>query len=395
MPKRNLKIVILQILTAVILTAVLFIPAKKTMANSVALTIIAGSKTYTFCDAEIGNYNGNFYLKNAKEIVDGIYLDTVIRPQNATLIFNKNMENPFMITKEKNGSMVDKLKLLSDVYSALNQSENELDFLGENSRSSTLKQDKVVKAKFIEVKPKIKAEELQKTVSLRAEFSTEYPYSNSERKHNILLATNMINGYILNPYEEFSFNKIVGLRTTENGYKTAKVILNGEYVDGVGGGVCQVSTTLYNSALLAGMKITEQNSHSLLVQYVEPSFDAMVNSYTSDLRFVNTTNSPVYIVGEANGTSLTFKIYGVEQLEKYQRVSVVMEDVLPESPLIVNDETLLKGQSVVKVSEKKGAKSQGYLITYVNGERVKTELIRKDYYNALRGVILTAQDCTA
>lgn len=95
--------------------------------------------------------------------------------------------------------------------------------------------------------------------------------------HNIALAAEKINGCILADGEEFSFNGRVGARTESNGFLSAPIILEGDFVEGVGGGVCQASTTVYNAALLAGMEITEQHPHSLRVGYVEPSFDAMVS----------------------------------------------------------------------------------------------------------------------
>lgn len=101
--------------------------------------------------------------------------------------------------------------------------------------------------------------------------------------------------------EEFSFNAAVGERTEERGYSTAKVIENGKFVEGVGGGVCQVSSTVYNCALLSGLTVTERHRHSLAVSYVEPSFDAMVSYSYADLRFYNDTGKSVFIVADADG----------------------------------------------------------------------------------------------
>ena len=116
-----------------------------------------------------------------------------------------------------------------------------------------------------------------KKIVLRAEFSTNYSSSTDARKFNVALASKTLDNTLVDINGEFSFNYTVGERTERRGYKKAKIIVGGEFVDGVGGGVCQVSTTLYNAVLLAGLKIIECHPHSLPVSYVAPSFDAMVN----------------------------------------------------------------------------------------------------------------------
>ena len=134
-----------------------------------------------------------------------------------------------------------------------------------------------------------------KDVTLRSSFYTSFPASSPERKYNIKLASSAIDKTLVDVGAEFSFNQTVGFRTIENGYKIARIIMNGKFEKGVGGGVCQVSSTLYNAILLSGLKITEYHPHSLPVSYVAPSFDAMVNSGSADLRFINNTNNPIII----------------------------------------------------------------------------------------------------
>ena len=136
-----------------------------------------------------------------------------------------------------------------------------------------------------------------------AKFSTYYGDSSENRKHNVALAAKAIDGFVLPPEEEFSFNDTVGARTEERGYRTAYIISEGNFVEGVGGGVCQVSGTLYNCALLADLAVTCVHPHSLPVSYVAPSFDAMVSS-ASDLRFANTLSAPVTIRMIADGKYL-------------------------------------------------------------------------------------------
>ena len=229
-----------------------------------------------------------------------------------------------------------------------------------------------------------------KSIELRSQFYTSYSSSTSERKHNIKLASKSINNTFVDVGGEFSFNITVGERTTKRGYKTAKIISNGNFVDGVGGGVCQVSTTLYNAVLLAGLKIIEYHPHSLSVSYVAPSFDAMVSS-ASDFKFINNTHNPIIIKSYADDSSIKISIYGEKMQEKYLRRSVVTEIIKPpENQIIyVSDKEypeLLVGQSLVIQNAKNGLRSEGILIKIVNGKIVGSKTIRKDRYKAIQGV---------
>ena len=227
---------------------------------------------------------------------------------------------------------------------------------------------------------------------LRAQFSTDYGKSSEERKHNICLAAKSLNNALIDVGGEFSFNRRVGARTEKKGYKTAKIIVNGEFTEGVGGGVCQVSTTLYNAALLAGLKITEAHAHSLAVSYVKPSFDAMVNSGSADLRFVNKTHNPVIINAFADGKTLTVKIYGEPMREKYERKSVVVKEIEPEYSVITDTACeypdLYSGERKIIKYGKKGVVSEGYLVKKINGKTVSETRIRRDKYSKTDGVMV-------
>ena len=233
-------------------------------------------------------------------------------------------------------------------------------------------------------------------IVLRAEFSTDYSKSSEERKHNVRLAAKALNNAFIDVNGEFSFNRVVGARTEKRGYKLAKIIVGGEFTEGVGGGVCQVSTTLYNAALLAGLKITEVHQHSLAVSYVKPSFDAMVNSGSADLRFINKTHNPVFINAFADGKTLTVKIYGEPMREKYERKSVVVKEIEPEYSVITDDageypDLYLGERKIIKYG-KKGLISEGYLIKKVNGKTVSEKRIRRNKYAAVNGVIVEGRE---
>lgn len=152
--------------------------------------------------------------------------------------------------------------------------------------------------------------EMRRRTSLLATFSTPYAYV-PNRVHNLWLAAGAINAYTLYPNAEFSFNAVVGDRTEARGYRSAKIIADGAFVEGVGGGVCQVSTTLYNAAMLAGLTQVEVHRHSLAVSYVAPSRDAMVSTW-SDMRFANPYDYPVYLYSGVAKGRVTVRVYGPE-----------------------------------------------------------------------------------
>ena len=231
--------------------------------------------------------------------------------------------------------------------------------------------------------------ELKKNTVKRASFTTTYASSGANRCFNIAKAASSLNGITVGVGETFSFNNTVGARTEERGYKTSKVILDGNYTDGVGGGVCQVSTTLYNALLLAGF-IPKASQHSLISGYVKAGFDAMVSYGVADLTFTNDTDHPIYIAAVTQNKAITFTIYGeptkyrieresVEEREKFRTVEIVDKVKYPE--LIYTDQTK------VVTAGSDGVKTQSYLKYYVGDKLVETKLIRKNTYKRVDQVV--------
>lgn len=227
----------------------------------------------------------------------------------------------------------------------------------------------------------------------RASFYTSYTTSSEERKNNIQLAAKSLDNTFVDAGGEFSFNYTVGARTQARGYKKAKIIVNGKFVDGIGGGVCQVSSTLYNAVLLAGLKITEFHPHSLPVSYVAPSFDAMVNSVSSDLRFINNTHNPVIIKATANDSTIKITVIGEKMNYKLTRQSVIKQEITAPAEDVIADVNgeypdLRLGEKKVISYSKAGYKSEGFLIKLVNGKPVSSIKIRSDKYAATKGTII-------
>lgn len=228
---------------------------------------------------------------------------------------------------------------------------------------------------------------------VRSEFFTSYPTSSAERKHNIKTAAASLDKTFVDVGGEFSFNFTVGERSEKRGYKKAKIIVGGKFTDGVGGGVCQVSTTLYNAVLLAGLTVTEYHPHSLPVSYVAPSFDAMVNSGSADLKFCNDTHNPVIVRVSADDSVIRVRIYGEPMNEKYVRQSRITEEIPATVYEIVKDEKgefpdLYEGERRVLSYGRNGYKSEGLLIKMLNGKPVSSKLIRVDKYNAVKTVLI-------
>lgn len=223
------------------------------------------------------------------------------------------------------------------------------------------------------------------TVKMIASFATYYGESSQNRKDNVSLACRKIDGYVLYPEDEFSFNDSVGKRTKENGFKSAYIIQDGQFVEGVGGGVCQVSSTLYNCALLCSLAITCVRAHSLPVSYVAPSFDAMVST-SSDLRFVNTLSAPITIRMSADGNYVKAQIYGVGSFDIKRRSQTL--EIIPFDIEYLEDSTLKVGEEIIDTYGKNGLKSRGFLDYYQNGKLVNSTLIRQDYYAPQKRIVL-------
>ena len=178
---------------------------------------------------------------------------------------------------------------------------------------------------------------------LLSTFTTDFSSSSEGRKTNVRLAAKRIDGIVIGAGEVFSFNDVTGERTVENGYATSPIIEYGQYTLGVGGGVCQVSTTLYNAVIRAGLKILSVAPHSLPVGYVSPSMDAMVSQAT-DFRFFNNTPYNITIMSETKSDKLTFKIFGYKMItdgEEIRFVSKVVDRLPAVYQEVVDSENLI------------------------------------------------------
>ena len=215
-------------------------------------------------------------------------------------------------------------------------------------------------------------------------YSTSFNVNEKERTENVKLAAESINNVILMPGQEFSYNNVVGERSTERGYKIAKVYQAGQVVDGLGGGICQVSSTLYNAVVKADLEVLERKNHSLPVSYVKLGRDATVVYGVLDFRFRNNQQYPVRIESSITGGTLKIDICGV-QTKPNRTVDIETETVavLPFTEKSIEDATLPMGTHKVIQTGKKGYKVKSYRVTKENGVEIDRKLISTDTYSPI------------
>ncbi len=232
--------------------------------------------------------------------------------------------------------------------------------------------------------PRGTEEELAKVQDLMGSFTTNYSTSGWGRAKNVENGASKINGTILYPGDELSVYELVNPFTKENGYELAGSYLNGETVESFGGGICQVSTTLYNAALEAELEITMRFNHSMIVTYVDPAADAAIAGTYKDLRFKNPYDTPVYIEGVCAGRNITFNIYGVDTRDENRTVSYVSETVSVNDPAteftFAGDQPL--GTFIQTRSKHIGYTANLWKIVSVDGVQTEKTQVNKSTYNA-------------
>ncbi len=232
--------------------------------------------------------------------------------------------------------------------------------------------------------PKGSVEELAKVTDVLGTFTTSFKSSGSARSANVTNACELIDGFTLYPGEEFSALNEITPFTTANGYYAAASYLNGKVVDSLGGGICQVSTTLYNAVLRAELEVTERYNHSMIVAYVDPSADAAIaESAGKDFKFINTTDAPVYIEGIIKDKQITFNIYGEETRSadrKVSYVSEVLEVINPTTDVITADPGQPIGYVVTNQSAHIGYKAKLWKVVTENGKEVERTQVNYSSY---------------
>lgn len=223
---------------------------------------------------------------------------------------------------------------------------------------------------------------------LLSSYSTSFASSSSNRATNVSLATNKINGKVLMPGEVFSFNGTVGKRTPQAGFKVAGVYMNGQVATDYGGGICQVSSTLYNAVLRANLEIVDRSNHMFEVGYVPIGTDATVSWGAPDFKFKNSRSYPIKIVTSSSNRKCVVKFYGLKESEEYNiEIVSYRTGSVPYRTTYTTDSSLAAGQQKVIQRGSNGAKSVAYRIRKKNGQVISKELLSKDTYDPHNQII--------
>lgn len=322
---------------------------------------------------KLKNLQENVQEYEAGYVVDETAIPTVISQKiphleneavNATI---KRENGTFVVTEGKSGKKID----LEESTKVI------VDYFGDEWEP---KAEEIITLVTVVDEPDVKAEDLKKIKDVLGTFSTSFS-SGSNRGKNITHAASLINGTVLMPGEEMSASDAMGSRTAENGYLEAGSYLNGTTVQTYGGGVCQVSTTLYNAVILAELEITERWAHSMSVDYVQPSMDAAISEGYKDLKFKNNTDAPVYIEGYTSGGKLTFTVYGENTNEDGRKVTYVSEVTSrteAKKKFVASNDAV--GTLKKSSSGHDAIKAKLWKVVTVNGSEVSREAINSSNY---------------
>lgn len=387
---------------------------------------------------------------SSKDIILDVTLDTEMVKQIAQNI-NNSIEDAvvqpsyyiekdnaqLVITSGKQGVKVDEKKLLEDIYQVLNKEtedeqkieiqmveaspeevdinkiheevykevkdayytkdpytvypeEDGIDFDIEQANSilQEEKEEYVIPLKITKPNKTVKDIGTEAFPDLITTFSTKYNAGNTNRTTNLRLAANKINGTVLLPQEEFSYNSVVGERTINAGYKMAATYSNGAVVDGLGGGICQISSTLYDAVVMANLQVTTRRNHQFVTSYVPAGKDATVVWGSQDFKFINSRKYPIRITATVQGGVATIQIWGMKEEVEYD-ISIETRKIatIPRTTKYVQDSSLPSGQQKVVQTGSDGRRVEAYKVTKLNGQVVSTTLLSRDTYNAMQRIV--------
>ena len=322
--------------------------------------------------------NNNLIISNSSNgtrIQNNLFYDNI---QNCILNNNTSFEIP---VEQFEADTVDIEAIYNEIHKdpidayystnpyEIHKEENGLDFaISLNEAKKIVSQDQetfTIPLKVLKPKVTVKSLGQEAFPDLLASYSTTYSTGNYNRSTNISLAARSVNGYVLMPGETFSYNSTVGQRTAARGYKEAGVYLNGEVTTGLGGGICQVSSTLYNAILLANLEIVERSNHTFKPTYVPAGQDATVSWGAPDFKFKNNRNYPIRITATAGNGSVSFNVYGLKTSDDYE-VKIVSSEIgsIPFSTQYQETSSLPAGIQKITQAGSNGCKTQTYKILY-------------------------------
>ena len=293
--------------------------------------------------------------KYLKELNKKIY----IKPISATI---RIVNGKIVVTKEKDGYELNKDELKNTIIRKIKDLDNE---------------DEIIPT--LSVKPFYSYNDLSKIDTALGSFETYFNANNYNRSNNIKLAANATSNILLDKGEIFSFNSYIQKSHISKYLKEAPVIINGKQEKGIGGGMCQVSSTIYNAALYSGMKIINVRNHSIPSPYIEKGRDATVSGGTIDLKFSNKFDSPILIHNQIIGNKIICTIYGNKKDNKDFEIITETTDILHNRTIRKNSEKYELGLKTIEQEGRKGYKVQTYRV-YKSTLGNKTEYIGESYY---------------
>ena len=293
--------------------------------------------------------------------------------KNATI---KRKKGKFVVTDEVVGIDIDADKNADKLIALL-------------SAPDWVPQSVVYPMDYKEDKPEHTKAELSTIKDVLGTFTTSYAGSPEGRCANVENGAALINGTVLYPGDEMSVYETVSPFTKENGYHLAGSYENGSTIQTYGGGICQVSTTLYNAVLRAELKIVERQNHSMTVHYVKLSEDAAIAGTQKDFKFKNNLDTPIYILGKTEGTDIKFTIYGKEYRDKDRSIEFISKTKAEIPPKVeeIKDDTLKKGKKVVEKQGKTGYKAELWKVIHQKGKEDESVKINSSYYLSTTTVI--------
>lgn len=324
--------------------------------------------------------------------------------QDATVSFNPGLAD-FVDPEEPTPAELDKISKMFMINPESDGQTVDVDAMQQKILETLKESDKceieLVATPFV---AKVTSASLEETFKILSVFHTHISsLSPQERIDNIKLAISKFNGMKLDPGQEISFNDTTGPRTGDNGYQMAHVINGNQYVDDWGGGVCQASTTLYNAALKAGCKITDSGHHSIPSDYVDKGFDAMVNYPSSDLKFVNPYDTPIYIKTFVTKKNNVYVMFFGKPLPDGQTIKleneIVFQGPLPETDTVVDADGTYADFVTYRDEEYKAMAPHPAIdvITYriyldKDGKEIKREKLREDKFKEIKGKTIIGKE---
>lgn len=317
------------------------------------------------------------------KIIDSKTKSLYVDPVDAKAVYDPNAVEGFKFVEEQPGLQAD----IQDINMQIAQSVIEGSIIEINT-------------KMLKVTPEYTIEKAKTENTLISQFSTSFaksPHNNENRVYNIKKGAGLIDGVRLNPGEEFDANDVLGPRNEKNGWREAPGIRNGKYEQEYGGGICQVSSTLYNAVLMADLKITDRQHHSWPMGYVPIGRDATISTDGPNLKFINNGDTPITISARTDdeNLSITISIYGTALKDGMSiKLSSAKINTLPEPDAEFElDSNLPHNTKVKKRDGRAGSVSETYKEYYdSDGKLLKRKLVSKDTYKPISAIVQVSED---